>query len=67
MRRRAVDLGTLANSPDAYGRPFPTSCGTPSSGYDYGKKLYFNDWASGWQAGHIGDCIGFVVNSWTPT
>jgi hypothetical protein len=45
----------------------PTSCGSPSSGYDYGTKLYFNDWTAGWQAGHIGDCIGFVVNSWSPT
>jgi hypothetical protein len=59
-----ANFGKTAPSPDPAA---PTSCGTPSSGYDYGKKLYFNDWTSGWQAGHIGDCIGFVVNSWTPT
>jgi hypothetical protein len=59
----------LGKSAPAADPATPTSCGTPSpsSGFDYGKKLYFNDWTSGWQAGHIGDCIGFVVNSWTPT
>ena len=45
----------------------PTSCGTPSSGFDYGKLLYLNNWTTGWQIGHDGDCIGFVINSWSKT
>lgn len=58
------NFGKTAPGPDPATAP---SCGTPTSGFDYGAKLYFNDWTSGWQAGHSGDCIGFVINSWTPT
>jgi hypothetical protein len=58
------NFGKAAPPPNPATAP---SCGTPTSGFDYGARLYFNDWTSGWQAGHSGDCIGFVINSWTPT
>jgi hypothetical protein len=59
-----TNLGKSAPAPDP---ATETACGSPSSGFDYGTKLYFNDWTAGWQAGHIGDCIGFVINSWSKT
>jgi hypothetical protein len=36
--------------------------------HDYGTTgLWFTDTASSWTAGHIGDCIGLTVTSFTST
>src|SRR5205814_1651113 len=59
------------NPPTAYPAN-NTSCGIyTNNGYWYGKDLSFLDVTNNWQAGagnaSGGNCIGLIVQSWTPT
>lgn len=45
----------------------PLSCFAGDTSYDYGTSLYFTEATQGWGAGHVGDCIGLVLEAYSET
>jgi hypothetical protein len=44
----------------------PINCVAGDTSFDYGTTgLWFTDSTQGWTAGHVGDCIGLAVTSFT--
>ncbi len=37
----------------------------PEPGNDFNEAAYFEELTQGWQAGHVGDCIGLVFSTYT--
>ena len=54
-----VGFGTLGDL-----GPAQSSCGT---GSDYGANLHLTDTTKAWSAGQGSDCIGLIVDTYTPT
>src|SRR6202035_3835740 len=47
---------------------YPINCVAGDTSYDFGTTgLWFTDVNGAWTAGHIGDCIGLAVTSFTST
>jgi hypothetical protein len=57
---------TVAGADLGSSPPSGQAAGCSTTGKNFGSGLNFADTAGGWGAGQYGDCVGLVVESWSP-